>query len=102
MMPGVGFNCGALYRNRFTQNEAEKTFFHDDHHKQYHQRERRGSRTRMTDFSERLHGNPDRCQQEHGRNSGRRDGLGFAMAIWMVLIGWVRPEYHPAAYDSPT
>ena len=102
MMPGVGFDGGTFDRNGFTQNEAEQTFFHDDHHKQYQQCERRGGRTRMTDLFERLHSNPDRCQQENGRNSRRRYRFRFAMAIRVVFIGWFSRNYQPPPYNHRT
>ena len=56
----------------------------------------------MTDSAKRLDGDPNRRQQEHGRDGGGRDGLGFAMAIRMIFIGWFRRDHQTAPHNDRT
>jgi len=56
----------------------------------------------VTDSRERLHGDPDRRQQEDGRNGRRCDGLGFTMAIRMIFIGRFRSDHQPAPHNDRT
>jgi hypothetical protein len=88
MMPGIRMDSGAFDRFGFAGNEAIEAFLDDHDDDQDHQREGSGRLAFAgEEFAGCVEGDASGGEQQHGGDDGGGDGLGFPVAVRMVLVG---------------
>jgi hypothetical protein len=97
MMPGIGMDSGAVDGFGFLGNEAIEALLDDYDDDQYHQRKGFGRLALAgEEFAGRIEGDSSGSQQQHGGDDGGGNGLGLAVTVGMIFIGWNLSDHHCA------